>query len=337
MHQAPCCGSDRPLVALSQSPHPEVLRLLRRYRIAVPRGAAKQPQWPAEISEASALLVFMSDRVDDELLKQCPELQIVAGALKGGDRIDVSACTAREIWVTVVPEILSPPTAEIAVALLLAAARRLREGDALIRAGQFDGWRRQLEGFSLRNAPVGIVGAGSVGRQTIAVLTALGSQCAYYDPAVTSVPDARPLPLDELLRRSRAVVVALPLKPGTSGFLSSDRIGVMPSGSILVNVGRGSTVDESAVAEALAVDHLAAYAADVFAMEDGRLGEQPGYIHPGLLAHPRSVYTPHLGTACPEARGAIEAAAAQSILQALEGKSPDGAVNRPSKVANAAC
>lgn len=337
MPQVSCRPTHRPLVALSQTAHPEALRLLQcRCRTAFPGSAGnEEPRWPAEIREASALLAFMSDRVDEELLERCPDLKIVAGALKGPDRIDVPACTARGVWVTVVRELLSPATAEIAVALLLAAARRLREGDALVRAGQFAGWRRQLEGFSLRNTPVGVIGAGSLGRETIAVLTALGARCAFHDPGVEQIAGARPLLLDELLKCSRAVVIALPLDKSTSGLLSADRIAAMPRGSILVNVGRGSTVDESAVAQALADNHLAAYAADVFATEDECSSGVPG-IHTGLLAHPRSVYTPHLGTACPETRGEIEAAAARSILQALEGKRPEGAINEPAKLSSAA-
>jgi phosphonate dehydrogenase len=321
-------ASDRPLVAFSQSPREGTVRLLgRTCRVAEPGSAGG---WPATLPDAAALLAFMSDRVDVELLDRCPRLRIVAGALKGADNIDIAACTERGVWVTVVPQLLSAATAELAVALLLAAARRLREGDALVRSGHFGGWRRRLEGFSLRGAPVGVIGAGSLGRETIATLGALGARPSYHDPGLPSSLDGVPgLPLDELLRTSRAVIVAVPLRPDTVGFLDRDRIARLRPDAVLVNVGRGSTVDEAAVAAALAADRLAAYAADVFALEDESVAGRPAEIHPGLLAHPRSVFTPHLGTACTDVREAIELEAARNVVEALAGERPAGAINNP--------
>jgi phosphonate dehydrogenase len=322
-------GSDRPLVVLAQVPRAGTLRLLREQcAVAVPDPGA-DGQWPAALPGAAALIAFMSDRVDADLLDRCPRLRIVAGALKGADNIDIAACTERGVWVTVVPQLLSAATAELAIALLLAAARRLREGDALVRAGEFDGWRRRLEGFSLRGAPVGVIGAGSLGRETIAVLAALGARPSYHDPSVPSLDGAPGLPLDELLETSRAVIVAAPLLPGTVRLLDRERIAKLRPDAVLVNVGRGSTVDEAAVAAALAADRLAAYAADVFALEDTSLPDRPTAIDPGLLAHPRSFFTPHLGTACTDVREAIELEAAGNVLAALAGERPAGAINDP--------
>jgi phosphonate dehydrogenase len=323
--------SGRPLVVLSQSPREGTLRLLEQScTVAAPDPSADADGgWPAELPEAAALLAFMSDRIDAELLDRSPRLKVVAGALKGADNIDVVACAERGVWVTVVPQLLSAATAELAVGLLLAVARRLREGDALVRAGRFDGWRRRLEGFSLRGAPVGVVGAGSLGRETIAALTALGARCSYNDPGVPSLDGVPRVPLDDLLEASRAVVVAVPLRPETVGLFDRAHIARLRPEAVLVNVGRGSTVDEAAVAAALAADRLAAYAADVFALEDESVAGRPVGVHPGLLAHPRSVFTPHLGTACTDVREAIELEAARNILEVFAGERPAGAINDP--------
>jgi len=272
-------------------------------------------------------MVFMSDRVDARLLARFPRLKIVAGAFKGVDNVDVDACTARGVWVTVVPDALTAPTAELALALLLATIRRVREGDAIVRSGSFGGWRSGFHGFGLRDSPIGIVGAGAVGRQLTRLLIALGASPVFHDPAVTHVDGAPRLPLETLMRRCRAVVLALPLTAETRQLIGSARIALMRPGSVLVNVGRGSTVDENAVAEALSTGHLAAYAADVFAMEDGAPSERPAQIAPALFDHPRCVFTPHIGSATAVARREIELQAARSIVQALSGARPEGALN----------
>ena len=125
------------------------------------------------------------------------------------------------------------------------------------------------------------------------------------------------------------LVLAAPLTPATHRLIDARRLSLMPPGAVLVNVGRGSTVDEEAVAAALASGRLAGYAADVFAIEDRSLTHAPSAIPRMLLEHPRSVLTPHLGSAVAGVRRAIENHAAQSILQALAGDRPQGAINTP--------
>lgn len=324
----PPLAAGHPLAVFTQTPHADALSLLlRTCKVASLEATHGGGGLSAIPPDAAAVLAFMSDRVDARLLSRCPRLQIVAGAFKGADNVDVDACTARGVWVTVAEMQLSAPTAEMAVALLLALARRLREGDALVRTGGFEEWSRRLEGFSVRDAAVGVVGAGSLGREVLVALRALGARCGYSDPHVPQVGDLRARALDDLLAHSEAVIVALPLAPGTRNLIDSRRIAVMPRGAVLVNVGRGSTVDEIAVVEALEAGHLAAYAADVFAVEDRSLADRPTCIHPGLLGHPRSMFTPHLGTAIDGARREIELAAARSIVQAVKGERPEGAIN----------
>lgn len=135
-------GTSRPLTIATHPVHADTIALLRRRCVV---DLCEEPPLPevlaARTAGASALLAFMPDRVDARLLDGCRDLRIVAGAFKGADNVDVEACTARGVWVTVVPDPLSASTAELAVGLLIAVARRIREGDAAIRGGEFAGWR----------------------------------------------------------------------------------------------------------------------------------------------------------------------------------------------------
>jgi phosphonate dehydrogenase len=123
-------------------------------------------------------------------------------------------------------------------------------------------------------------------------------------------------------------VLAVPLTPATHELINAERLALMPPGAVLVNVGRGSTVEEQAVVAALDSGRLAGYGADVFAVED-RSRAKPAAISQALLDHPRNVFTPHLGSAVAEVRRDVEMRAAESILQALNGEQPAGAINSP--------
>ena len=153
---------------------------------------------------------------------------------------------------------------------------------------------------------------------------------SYTNPAVPEAEGLSTRSLEELLRVSRIVVLAVPLTSATRALINAERLALMPPGAVLVNVGRGSTVDEQALAAALDCGRLAGYGADVFAIEDFSREQAPAAIAPELLDHPRSVFTPHLGSAVAEVRRAIELRAVESILQALDGQCPDGAINDPS-------
>ena len=321
---------SRPLTIATHPVHADTMALLRRRcDVEVCERSPSPEVLAARAAGASALLAFMPDRVDARLLDACPELRIVAGAFKGADNVDVEACKARGVWVTVVPDLLSASTAELAVGLLIAVARRIREGDAAVRGGQFTGWRPGFHGIDLEGTAVGIVGMGSLGQAIARRLLGFGCRLAYADPGVPEANGLAARPLEDLLRESRVVVLAVPLTPTTHALINGERLALMSPGAVLVNVGRGSTVDEDAVAAALASGRLAGYAADVFAIEDRSRVQTPAAMPPALLSHPRSVFTPHLGSAVAEVRRAIETRAAESILQALDGHRPLGAINAP--------
>jgi phosphonate dehydrogenase len=310
--------SARPLVVITQRPFPETIALLSPHAEVV-----VGPPTP----DACALMVFMADSLDEAFLRTCPHLEIVAAALKGCDNFDVEACTRLGIWFTIVPDLLTEPTAELAIALMLGLARSVPAGDRLIRSGSFQGWQPILYGTGLAGATVGIIGFGAVGRALARMLQGFRSQVQYHDPAVEGS-----IPLDALLATSDFVLPLLPLTNDTFHLLGHDALAHMKPGSYLINVSRGSVVDEEAVADALESGHLAGYAADTFEMEDWARGERPREINPRLLRHTgRTLFTPHLGSAVASTRRDIELAAANNILAALRGERPADAINYPVK------
>src|SRR5262245_9589978 len=127
------------------------------------------------------MLAFMTDAVDRELLRCAPRLKVIACALKGCDNFDVDACTAADVWLTVVPDLLTVPTAELAVALTLALNRNLLAGDEQVRSGRFGGWRAALYGHGLHDADVGIAGLGHVGLAVAQRLKGFGARLYGFD------------------------------------------------------------------------------------------------------------------------------------------------------------
>lgn len=308
--------SPRPRVVITQRVFPETIELLSP-QAEVMMGSPAQ--------DADAIMVFMPDSLDEDFLRACPNLKIVAAALKGCDNFDVQACTRLGIWFTIVQDLLTEPTAELALALLLGLARNVMAGDRLIRTGDYQGWRPILYGTGLAGSTVGIIGYGAVGRVLARMLQGFSCQVQYCDPSV-----AGSMPLEALLASSDFVLPLLPLTTETFHLLGREALTGMKRGSYLINVSRGSVVDEEAIADALETGQLAGYAADTFEMEDWARRDRPREISPRLLRlADRTLFTPHLGSAVASARLKIELAAANNVLQALRGERPSGAINDP--------
>lgn len=327
---------EQPTVFITNRVHPEVLAFLRQFA-RVKSNPNVEPfsreRFFKEASRASALMVFMNDTLDAAALKQCPQLRIVAAALKGCDNFDVAACTARGIWFTIVPDLLTNPTAELAIALALGISRKVLEGDRIVRSGAYGGWRPILYGTGLHSRTAGIVGMGKLGRALARRLSAFGMKILYSDTvalpgAMETDLGATSVELAELLASSDFIFLLLPLTPETFHLFGSATLGRMKRSSFLINIGRGSTVDEKAIARALESGHLAGYAADVFEMEDWALANRPRSIHRALRAQTaKTFFTPHLGSAVGEIRREIEMRAARNIVEALSGRRPPDAIN----------
>lgn len=316
----------RPLVVAGSRMLPEPLRELRTFaRTVVNRD---ETPWTHDelcrhAARAEAIIAFMPDRIDAGLLARCPHLRLVAGALKGADNIDRAACAAHGVRVTVVEDLLSAPTAELALALTLGLLRQVRAGDARVRQGH-DGWRPALYGSSLVGGTVGILGMGSVGRALARLLAGFDARIVYHDPQRLSAGEESALRLQwcaesELpAAAGQALILICPLDPRAIGWLSAARLRRLRRDTVVVNVGRGSVVDEAAVLTALSSGRLAGYAADVFAFEDLSRPDRPRAVDPHLLAHPRTLFTPHLGSAVLGVRQAIEQQAVAAVRAGVQ-------------------
>lgn len=328
----------KPKVVITHWVHPEVVACLDS-SCDVVLNQTRKTLPAAEIlkraKQADALMVFMPDIVDQAFLHECKRLRIIAGAFKGYDNIDVAACTQSGVWFTIEDDSLTIPTAELAVGLLLSLARNILPGDRLVRSGEFGGWRPVLYGMGLQGRTVGIIGMGKIGRAIAERLAGFKPVLLYSDTAsltreMENDLNVRHVGLDALVRESDFTVLALPLTPDTLRLVDKQRLARIKRGSYIINIGRGSVVDEKAVAGALRTGRLAGYAADVFEMEDLSRPDRPSQIAPGLLADTdRTVFTAHLGSAVDDVRRKIALHAAENIVDALAGKRPRGAINNP--------
>jgi phosphonate dehydrogenase len=328
----------KPKVVITQWVHSEIIEFLSKSCEVVPnssRAKLAKEEILRRAGDASALMAFMPDCVDGDFLDVCPDLRIVAGALKGYDNLDAAACEARGIWLTIVPDLLTVPTAELTHGLMIALARNLGPSDRYLRAGRFKGWAPRFYGVGLDGSTVGIVGMGAVGQALAQRLLGYEVEVVYHDlrqlPAQTEQRlRTRRVGLNQLLVSSDLVAAVLPLNDGTRHFFNDHTLGLMKRGSYLINTGRGSTVDELAVVRALQRGQLRGYAADVFEFEDWARGDRPRTIPRELVGNTeQTLFTTHIGSAVEKVRFAIAMEAAQSILQALRGETPRGAVNRP--------
>jgi phosphonate dehydrogenase len=329
---------ELPLVVLTSRVFPETRAVLER-AVRVVANEQTEPwsydQVMARCREAAGLMAFMTDCIDRAFLERCPKLKVIGAALKGYDNIDVEAANERGVQVTIVPDLLTEPTAELAIGLIIALGRHIPAGDAGIRASGFAGWRPRLYGTGIADSTVGIVGFGRVGQAIARRLSGFGCRITAFDVApIDAGFDVEAMAFEDVLTSADIVVLGLPLTAATTGLIDAKAIGRMRRGALLVNPARGSLVDEAAVADALDRGHLGGYAADVFECEDWARAGRPMAIDPRLTRPgARTVLTPHIGSAVTSVRRQIELAAATSIIDALAGKTPAGAVNRPARKA----
>jgi phosphonate dehydrogenase len=333
-------SARRPRTLVTHWIHDDVADELRRFADPVlneTRETLPAAEILARCRDAEALVAFMPDTVDDEFLSRCPRLRIVSAALKGFDNFDVAACTRRGVWLTIVPDLLTIPTAELALGLLLAVTRHILPGDQHVRSGRFSGWKPRWYGAGLTGATAGILGFGRVGQALASRLSAFGTRVVYADSRRLSDAEEGALgvthrAIEPLLAESDFVFPFLPLSPETRHLLGASALGRMKRGSYLVNCGRGSLVDEAEVAAALRSGQLAGYAADVFEMEDWARADRPREVTPALLDPMlNTVFTPHLGSAVDGIRRDIAREAVLRIEEWARGERPRYAVNAPAQ------
>jgi len=328
-----------PKILVTNWVHPEVVDYLGNHCEVVANRSREEPFTREQILEkgkdAVGIIAFMPDFVDEALLVRLPSVCVIACALKGYDNFDVEACTRHGVWLTIVPDLLTVPTAELTIGLMIGLARKVLEGDRQIRSGRFLGWRPMLYGLGLAGSRVGIVGMGAVGQAVAQRLRGFDAELIYFDARPLSESRERELHLqrsvfDQLLDVSDYVVLALPLSEQSVDIIDERALSRMKRGSLLINPARGSLVNEEAVADALASGQLAGYAADVFEMEDWARPDRRRGISQRLLAErERTLLTPHLGSAVDSVRRQIAMEAAHNVQQAVKGQRPRGAINEP--------
>jgi glyoxylate reductase len=286
--------------------------------VEVRGGAARPPGREAllaEAREAAVLVVTYIDRVDAPLLDGLPGLRHLASYGVGVNHIDLDACRRRGLLVTNTPGVLSEATADHAFALLLAAARRVVEGDRVIRA---DGWSAVepswMLGTEVHGKTLGLVGFGRIGQAVARRASGFGMRVLYASPREVDLPGARRVPLDGLLGESDFVSLHVPLTRETETLLSRERIARMKPGAILVNTARGAVVDDDALAEALAAGRLGAAGLDVFRDEPR--------VPPAYLRLPNVVLTPHLGSGTRETRAAMARLVIEDVARVARGDDP---------------
>jgi len=265
-----------------------------------------------DLGDADALVCLLMDRIDGAVLARAPRLRVVANCAVGYDNVDLAAATAVGVAVTNTPDVLTEATAELAFALMLAAARRLPEGERLVRSGTWEGWRLdQLIGVQLLGKTLGIIGMGRIGSALARRAAAFGMRVIHADTGQA---------VDPVFEQADVVSLHCPLTPQTRHLVNAARLARMKPTAILVNTARGACVDAGALAEALTEGKIFAAALDVF--------ENEPEIDARLLACPRLVLAPHIGSATTEARTQMAQLCADGVLAVLSGHRPANLVNR---------
>jgi len=303
-------------------------RLARRHAVRVRgRGPALAGRQLAEFAgQADALVCLLADRVAAEVFALCPRLVVVANYAVGVNNIDLEAARTSGVWVTNTPDVLTDATADLAWSLILAVARRVVEGDRLVRSGSFSGWRPDLLlGAGLQGKTLGIVGMGRIGRAVARRASGFGMWVCYHSrtqapplegAGAEYIPD-----LEALLARSDVLSLHCPLTHQTRHLLDERRLCLLPAGAIVVNTSRGEVVDEAALARVLESGRLGGAGLDVY--------EREPEVHRALLGRDDVVLLPHLGSATREARQAMADLVVDNVLAVLDGKPPLTPVIRP--------
>lgn len=287
-------------------------------RVELRGGEARPPpreRIHAEGKGAEMLVVTYLDRVDDALLDGLPDVRQVSSYGVGVNHVDIAAMARRGILVTNTPDVVTDATADLAMALLLAAARRVCEGDRLIRAG---GWREAgpefLLGREVAGKTLGIVGFGRIGQAVARRAAGFGMRILYAGPRDVGVAGTTRIDLDRLLAEADFVSLHCPLTDGTRDLLSRERIARMKPGAVLVNTSRGPVVDEEALADALEEGRLFAAGLDVF-RDEPRVPDR-------LRSAENAVLTPHVGSGTVETRTAMARMVWDEVLRRVSGRPP---------------
>jgi len=272
------------------------------------------------------IVCLLSDPIDGDVMDAAGSgLKTIAAMAVGYDNIDVKEATARGITVGNTPGVLTEATADLTWALILAAGRRIVEGDRMVREGKWSGWSPTLlAGADFAGKTMGIVGMGRIGSAVARRAGGFGMRILYHNrgrlgSAEESAMGAEYASIDELVERSDFISLHCPLNDQSRHLINADRIARMKPSAYLINAARGPVVDESALVEALREKRIAGAAFDVY--------EREPELSPGLAELDNVVLAPHLGSASIETRNRMAEMTAQNLMAGLKGKAPPWCVN----------
>ena len=275
----------------------------------------------AAVAKADVLVPTITDRIDADLLaKAGPQLKLIANFGVGVDHIDLHAARERKILVTNTPGVLTEDTADMTMALILSVPRRLGEGEKLIRAGQWDGWKPSgMLGHRINGKTLGIVGMGRIGRAVAWRAQGFGIRTIYHNrhrlpEGVEAELGARFVDLDTLFSQSDVVSINCPHTPETHHLVNAQRLAQMRADAYLVNTARGEVVDEDALIKSLEAGRIAGAGLDVYVNEP--------HVDPRLLKLPNTVLLPHMGSATYEGRAAMGEKVIANIRAWVDGHRP---------------
>ncbi|HSP87672.1 MAG TPA: D-glycerate dehydrogenase [Ignavibacteriaceae bacterium] len=276
------------------------------------------------IKDADGVISLLTEKFDKELLDKIPNCKIVANVAVGYNNIDAVYAKEKNIIITNTPDVLTDSTADLAVALILACARRMPEGERLIREKKFKGWKpKLLLGIELKDKIVGILGAGRIGTETAIRIKAFKTRIIYFDRDVNHKLEketgAEKLPLEEFLNKADVISVHLPLNKDTFHFMNRDRLKLLRKSAIIVNTSRGEIIDEKELIKLLKKKNIFSAGFDVYENEPN--------ISPALLKLNNVVLLPHIGSATEEARTGMAKLAAKNVIEVLNGRKPLTPVN----------
>jgi lactate dehydrogenase-like 2-hydroxyacid dehydrogenase len=280
----------------------------------------------ARLADCEGLVSLVHDKINDELLSAAPKLKVVSNVAVGYDNFDLAAMTRYGVMATHTPGVLTDTTADLAFALLMAAARRLGEADRYVRAGQFQVWSVDLLlGMDVHHSTLGLLGFGRIGRSMARRARGFDMRVIYFDevragPEVEEKCGVEFADKETVIRQADFLSIHVPLEAATRHLMGRPEFEMMKPTAILVNSSRGPVVDEAALASALQNGVLAGAGLDVFEFEPK--------VHPVLMELPNVVLAPHIGSATAATRTAMAVLAVENCLDALEGKTPPNLLNK---------
>jgi glyoxylate/hydroxypyruvate/2-ketogluconate reductase len=314
----------KPAVLVCRAVFPDIVDRLREH-FEVETNEADVVWSPAELvahlQGKAGVLVTGTQPVDGDLLAACPQLRAVCSLAVGYNNIDVAACTARRVLVSNAPDVLTETTADFGFALMMAAARRIAEGEHFLRSGAWQKWSVDaFAGADIHGSTLGVLGMGRIG-QAIARRGALGfgMRVVYHnrsrlDPAIETALGARWVDKPTLMREADHLVIVVPYSAAAHHLVGAAELALMKPTATLTNIARGGIVDDAALAAALREKRIAAAGLDVF--------EGEPRVHPDLLTVPNVVLTPHIASASLPTRRAMAGLAVDNLIAAL-GFGPD--------------